>query len=106
MRRYLTDTLKILEEDVRPFHPANKGLGFCNRLFALEKEFKKQDLSPEERCKARQEQSKPIADKFFVWASEGMASDLLINRSMDRIDAFIKEFYELLDIMKKYFYKE
>ena len=46
-----------------------------------------------------------LLDKFFVWASEGMANDLLINKNVDRIDAFIKEFYELLDLMKRYFYK-
>jgi transposase len=68
MRRYLTDTLKILEEEVRPLHPANKGLGLCNRLFALEREFKKQGFSPEERYRARQEQAKPIAKEFFAWA--------------------------------------
>ena len=68
MRRYLTDTLKILDEDVRPFHPANQGLNFCNQLFALEKEFKKQGFSPEERYKARQEKSKPITDAYFLWA--------------------------------------
>ena len=46
-----------------------------------------------------------LLDQFFVWASEGMANELLINQSMDRVDSFIKEFYELLDLMKKHFYK-
>jgi len=77
MRRYLTDTLKILEEDVRPFHPANKGLEYCNQLFALEKEFKKRELHPEERHKARQEQSKPITKKFFAWARDEHDQNLL-----------------------------
>jgi transposase len=77
MRRYLTDTLKILEEDVRPFHPANRGLDFCNRLFALEKEFKKQELDPEERYQARQEQSEPITKAFFAWAKDEYDQNLL-----------------------------
>ena len=45
-----------------------------------------------------------LLDKFFVWASEGMANDLLINKDMDRIDEFINDFYELLDLMKMYLY--
>jgi transposase len=77
MRRYLTDTLKILEEDVRPFHPANKGLDFCNRLFVLEKEFKKQELGPEERYEARQKHSKTIAKAFFAWAKKEYDENLL-----------------------------
>jgi len=47
-----------------------------------------------------------LLDKFFVWASEGMANDLLINKSVDRVDSFIEEFYELLELMRKYFYRD
>jgi len=47
-----------------------------------------------------------LLDKFFIWASEGMANDLLVNKSADRIDVFIADFYALLDLMKLYFYKE
>jgi hypothetical protein len=77
MRRYFMDTLKCLEEDVRPMHPASKGLDFCNRLFALEKEFKKQKLSPQERYEARLEQAKPITKAFFAWAKDEYDKNLL-----------------------------
>jgi len=77
MRRYLTDTLKIITEDLRPFHLANRGLALCNQLFALEKQYKKQGFSPQERYLARQEQSKPIAEKFFAWAKEEYDQNLL-----------------------------
>ena len=46
-----------------------------------------------------------LLDKFFIWASEGFANELPINKNMDEIDVFVKEFYELLGMMKKYFYK-
>jgi len=46
-----------------------------------------------------------LLDKFFVWASEGMANDLLMNRGMDRIDTFAQDFYALLDLMKTHFYR-
>lgn len=42
------------------------GIEYCNRLFALEREFK--SLTSEERHKKRQEQSKPVLDEFFAWA--------------------------------------
>lgn len=42
------------------------GIEYCNRLFALEREF--ESLTSEERHKKRQEQSKPVLDEFFAWA--------------------------------------
>jgi AcrR family transcriptional regulator len=46
-----------------------------------------------------------LLDKFFTWASEGMANDLLMNRTMEMVDGFVAEFYALLELMKKYLYK-
>ena len=46
-----------------------------------------------------------LLDRFFTWASEGMANDLLMNRTMEMVDGFVAEFYALLDLMKKYLYK-
>ena len=68
MRRKFTDTLKSIPEDVRHKNPAKIGLDYCNRLFGLESDFSKQNLSFEERHRVRAEQSKPIAKKFFAWA--------------------------------------
>ena len=46
-----------------------------------------------------------LLDKFFAWASEGMANDLLINKSMEMAEGFAADFYALLNLMKKYLYK-
>jgi len=44
---------------------ARIGLTFCQKLFALEREFA--DLNPEDRLKQRRERSKPVLDAFYAW---------------------------------------
>jgi len=44
---------------------AKRGLEFCNRLFALERELKK--VSPEERYRIRLKRGRPIVDEFKEW---------------------------------------
>ena len=44
---------------------AAEGVRWCNRLFALEKEYEK--LTYEEKQIQRQERSKPVLDGFFAW---------------------------------------
>jgi len=44
---------------------ARIGFEYCQKLFALEREFEK--LSPERRLEKRIEKSKPVLDKFFEW---------------------------------------
>ena len=45
--------------------------------------------------------------RFLVWAGEGFASSLPIGKNdIGDIEGFIAEFYAILDIMKKHFYKE
>jgi len=68
MRRKFTDTLKSIPEDVRGKNPAQVGLDYCNRLFGLESDFSRQNLSFEERHRAREEQSASVAQDFFAWA--------------------------------------
>lgn len=68
MRRYFTDSLKATPADLRTKVPAYIGLNYCNQLFALEAGYKKQGLCFEERHRARQESSVPLAEKFFAWA--------------------------------------
>ncbi|ABX42206.1 TetR/AcrR family transcriptional regulator [Lachnoclostridium phytofermentans] len=46
-----------------------------------------------------------LLNKFILWAGEGLTNDLHLNDNMDKVDVFIKDFYECLDFMKKYFYK-
>jgi transposase len=47
---------------------AQKGLDYCDRLFALEREFA--DLTDADRFKARHERSLPVAEKFFTWVAD------------------------------------
>lgn len=75
MRRKFTDTLKSLPQDIRARSPAQTGLEYCNRLFQLEEEYVRQDLSFQERYLARMERSKPIAEAFFLWAKEEHEND-------------------------------
>ena len=44
---------------------AARGFDFCDRLFALEREFEK--LSDEERQAQRQLRSKPIVEEYYAW---------------------------------------
>lgn len=68
MRRKFTDTLKSLPQELRDRSPAKIGLDYCDKLFRQESGFTEQNLSFQERYQARLEQSKPVAEKFFVWA--------------------------------------
>jgi len=47
-----------------------------------------------------------LIEKFLVWAGEGFASSLPFNGDMHQLNAFTEEFYQCLNVMKKYFYKE
>jgi transposase len=67
LRRRLDESVKSVPLEERTGLPSQKGLDFCNRLFALEREFKK--LKPEERYKERWERSKPLMDEFYSWVN-------------------------------------
>ena len=66
-RRYWEKLYKTLPEDKRDGSNAERGLVYCNLMFALEDEF--YDLAPEERLIKRLEYSKPVSDEFFDWVS-------------------------------------
>jgi transposase len=70
VRRKFTDALKSLADYNREGSIAMQGKLFCDKLFALEREYAK--LSPDENCTARLaarlEKSKPVMDDFFAWA--------------------------------------
>ncbi|MDY5389402.1 transposase, partial [Cloacibacillus porcorum] len=55
----------VLQE--QPACASQKGLEYCDRLFALERDYTK--LTLEERRVKRLEQSKAVTDAFFAWAS-------------------------------------
>ena len=44
---------------------AARGFDFCDKLFALEREYK--DLSEEERLRQRKIRSKPVTDNYYTW---------------------------------------
>ena len=67
-RRMFADALKAAPPDERSGAASQTGLDFCNRLFALEREYDKECLTPEERFQARLERSKPVSDALFAWA--------------------------------------
>jgi len=79
MRRYFTDTLKTLPADIRAKTPAQTGLNYCDRLFALEAGYKKQGLCFEERHRARLKDSVPVAEAFFAWAKKEYEQNPLPN---------------------------
>jgi hypothetical protein len=68
-RRKFTDALKALPESASTSAvKAKEGLGFCNQLFAIERELK--TVSPEERYTIRLERSQPVLEAFSVWLRE------------------------------------
>jgi len=75
VRRKFTDILKTLPEKARAGSEAMRGKVFCDRLFALEREFSK--LPPDDNFKARYEarleKSKPVMDAFYNWAKNSEA---------------------------------
>ena len=70
-RRYFFDALQALpksDSKTRVQTKAEEGLGFCNQLFALERQFK--DRTGQERYKLRLEYSRPLLDAFSAWLHE------------------------------------
>jgi transposase len=73
LRRKFDEAVKSAPPEARAEAPAQVGLDYCNRLFALEREYEalypNEKLSPEERYKKRMEQSKPLVDEFYSWVN-------------------------------------
>ncbi|MFC5773216.1 IS66 family transposase [Ectobacillus antri] len=72
-RREFDKAIKSLPEEQRA-NPttARDGLNFCNALFAVERQAKEKELSPQERYEFRLEHSQPILDAFSAWLREQM----------------------------------
>ena len=71
VRRKFDEALKSAPPDGRADSASQKGLDFCNELFALEKQY--EDLTPEKRHQERLKRSKPLSDDFFRWCKESNA---------------------------------
>ena len=68
-RRKFDEALKALPAEKRLLPSVTlEGLGFCNQLFAIERDLS--EAAPEERYKARRERSRPLLDAFAVWLQE------------------------------------
>ena len=55
----------------RKISSALVSLEFCNQLFTLEEDYKKRELSFDQKFQARLERSKPVAEAFFAWVGRG-----------------------------------
>ena len=78
LRRKFDEATKISKGESSA---AKIGLDYCNRLFALERDF--EGLSPEQRHDARQKQSVPLAEEFFAWAkAQNFPPKLAITRAL------------------------
>lgn len=65
-RRKFDEALNALPPSDRNKNVAAKiGLGFCNQLYAVERDLK--EASPEERYEERLKRSKPILEAFSAW---------------------------------------
>lgn len=95
---FLTSVYYETDEEVADIIEKFKDKGFHDREKIL--------LDNTDLSKFKDDVNPKLLDKFFVWTSEGLANDLLTNGSMEKVDEFIREFYDILDIMKKYFYKD
>jgi len=67
-RRYWEKLYETIAKDKRDGSNAERGLVYCNLLFALEHEY--YDLTPEERYDQRLKYSKPVSDEFFEWVGK------------------------------------
>ena len=52
---------------------ADKALNFITQLYAVEKQAKAQEASPQQRLALRKENSAPVIEKFHVWLQQSIA---------------------------------
>jgi len=69
-RRKFVDVLKTVPTHLKKDSPASIGLNYCDQLFSLERKYREQELTPEERYEHRLMNSKPIVLALFAWATE------------------------------------
>ena len=72
-RRKFNDALNSCASENRAGSLAYTGRTFCDKLFALEREFDDKKFTLEERQAARLQKSKPVADEFFKWAESTLS---------------------------------
>jgi len=75
VRRKFNDTVKA-QGKKRKSGAADVALSYINRLYRLERQYRKQQLSAEETYRQRQEYAKPIVDDFHQWLLKQSARTL------------------------------
>ena len=68
VRRYWEKALKVIPKDKQKDSAAETAVAYINELFRLEREYDKQNLTPQERYTERIKRSQPVSDAFFDWA--------------------------------------
>jgi hypothetical protein len=64
-RRKFDEALKVMSEKDRAGSKAERGLQYCNALFAIERDIL--NLSDEKRTEIRKEKSQPLLEEFHTW---------------------------------------
>lgn len=72
LRRKFDEAINSLPKEQQAGCVALEGLGYCNLLFAIEKELA--DLPPKERYEQRLARSKPVMDALLAWAETKSAA--------------------------------
>jgi transposase len=72
-RRKFDEAVKSAPPDGQAASQSQKGLDFCNELFAIERRYAREGLSPQERFEARLHHSKTVSDALFAWAGTANA---------------------------------
>nr|WP_246637702.1 IS66 family transposase [Crassaminicella profunda] len=81
LRRYYKEAIPLDSRKKEiPDSAGGKGRAYCNKLFSLERKWKK--LSHEERKQKRIEQSIPVLNAFFWWAKSIKTNQESLNKAL------------------------
>lgn len=98
-RRGFHESLQALPDDKQKAAVLTReGLGYCNRLFAIERDLK--EVSAEERLKIRQEQSRPVLDAFLAWLRTNQSRVLPKSKLGEAITYCLNQWEKLEAFMK------
>jgi transposase len=98
-RRKFDEALKALPASKKSASvTAREGLGFCNQLFAIERELK--DSNREERYTIRLERSQPVLEAFSTWLHTQKASVLPKSALGQAIQYCLNQWDKLVGFLK------
>lgn len=99
-RRKFVDALKTVPKQEKETHPAAIGLNYCDQIFALERKYDEQGLSPSERRERRQAESKPIALAFFAWACEMLPTLIVKSKLREAVYYAVNQQQRLMNFLE------